>query len=417
VPPYGPAGRNPFTPEPRRRRLPAWVAGGLLPALVGGVVALGGAAVTGNLGGGDTTVVAGDPSPLPASVRAPSRSVASDGPTARTAGAPTIQAVVAESSPAVVKVTVAPGGAAAGADSLGGRLGSGFLVDRRGRVLTNAHVIDDADVATVTFDDGTETEARVLGTDESTDLAVLLVTDLPSGVAPLPLGRSADLVVGDPVIAIGNPFGLERTATTGIVSALKRIITAPNGFEIQNVIQTDAAINTGNSGGPLLDRDGRVLGINSQIATESGGSNGIGFAVPIDTIRPVADSIIADGRAQHAWLGVTGRSVTPAIADALGIGEVRGVVVIEVDERGPAREAGLKAATTPRDADVPRGGDLIVAVDGRAVEDMADVSRAVSSRAVGGTLPLTVLRDGRRVDLRIALEDRPDDVGVVPAAP
>jgi S1-C subfamily serine protease len=224
-------------------------------------------------------------------------------------------------------------------------------------------------------------------------------------------------VVGDPVIAIGNPFGLERTATTGIVSALKRIITAPNGFEIQNVIQTDAAINTGNSGGPLLDRDGRVLGINSQIATESGGSNGIGFAVPIDTIRPVADAIIARGRAEHAWLGVTGRSVTPAIARALGIGDVRGVAVIEVDERGPARAAGLRAATTPRDADVPRGGDLIVAVDGRAVEDMADVSRAVSSRAVGETLPLTVLRDERRVDLRIALSDRPDDVGVVPAAP
>jgi S1-C subfamily serine protease len=414
VPPFGPAGRNPFTPEPRRRRLPAWFAAGLLPAIVGGVVALGGAALTGNLGG-DTTVVAGDPSPLPASVVSPSRPAASDGPAASTSEGRTVQGVVAESAPAVVKVTVARGAEAV--DIQGGRLGSGFLVDRRGRVLTNAHVIDDADTATVTFDDGTETQARVLGTDESTDLAVLLVADLPSDVAPLPLGRSADLVVGDPVIAIGNPFGLERTATTGIVSALKRIITAPNGFEIQNVIQTDAAINTGNSGGPLLDRDGRVLGINSQIATESGGSNGIGFAVPIDTIRPVADAIIARGRAEHAWLGVTGRSVTPAIARALGIGDVRGVAVIEVDERGPARAAGLRAATTPRDADVPRGGDLIVAVDGRAVEDMADVSRAVSSRAVGETLPLTVLRDGRRVDLRIALSDRPDDVGVVPAAP
>ncbi len=257
----------------------------------------------------------------------------------------------------------------------------------------------------------------MLGTDESTDLAVLLVEDLPAGLAPLPLGRSSALVVGDPVVAIGNPFGLERTATTGIVSALKRIITAPNGFEIQNVIQTDAAINQGNSGGPLLDRRGRVLGINSQIATESGGSNGIGFAVPIDTIRPVADSIIARGRAEHAWLGVTGRSVTPAIAGALGIGDVRGVAVIEVDERGPASEAGLRAATTPPGADVPRGGDLIVAVDGRPVEDMADVSRAVSSRAVGDTLPLTVLRGGTRTELRIVLDDRPGDVGVVTTTP
>jgi len=407
VPPYGPTGRNPFTPPPRRGRVRAWLGGALVPALIGGCVALGGAAITGNLGG-DTTVVAGDRSPLPAAAGSADPTVASDG-----AGAPrlqSIQAVVAESSPAVVKVTV-------GTASSGGRLGSGFLVDRRGRVLTNAHVVDGHRSATVTFDDGTESTAKVLGTDQSTDLAVLLVAGPPAGVTPLPLGRSTGLVVGDPVVAIGNPFGLERTATTGIVSALKRIITAPNGFEIQNVIQTDAAINQGNSGGPLLDRGGRVLGINSQIATESGGSNGIGFAVPIDTIRPVADSIIATGRPAHAWLGVTGRSITPAMAHALGIGGARGVAVVAVDARGPAEAAGLRASTSPRGADVPRGGDLIVAVDGLAVEDMADVSRAVSSRAVGDPLTLTVLRDGRRVDLRVALKDRPKDVGVAPAAP
>jgi S1-C subfamily serine protease len=310
----------------------------------------------------------------------------------------------------VVKVTV-------GSTETGGRLGSGFLVDRRGRVLTNAHVVDDSTTATVTFDDGTESTAEVLGADESTDLAVLRVDTVPPDVAPLPLGRSEDLVVGDPVVAIGNPFGLERTATTGIVSALKRIITAPNGFEIQNVVQTDAAINEGNSGGPLLDSAGRVIGINSQIASEGGGNDGIGFAVPIDTIRPVADAIIASGRATHAWLGVTGRSITPAIARALDVPDVRGVAVIAVDDRGPAGDAGLRAATTPQDADVPRGGDLIVAVDGRAVEDMADVSRAVSSRAVGEPIALTVLRAGDRRTLRITLADRPDDVGVNPANP
>jgi S1-C subfamily serine protease len=284
-------------------------------------------------------------------------------------------------------------------------------------VLTNAHVVDEEKTVTVTFDDGTENTARVLGRDPSTDLAVLAVEGVPAGVAPLPLGRSSNLVVGDPVIAIGNPFGLERTATTGIVSALKRVISAPNNFQIQNVIQTDAAINQGNSGGPLLDARGRVIGINSQIATESGGSDGIGFAVPIDTIRPVADAIIASGEVQHAWLGMTGRTVTPAIASALGIGRVRGVAVIQVDDRGPARKAGLRAATTPQDADVPRGGDLVVAVDGRPVEDMADISRAVSSRSVGDPLTLTVLRDGRRVTLRVTLDDRPDDVGVQPANP
>jgi len=273
-------------------------------------------------------------------------------------------------------------------------------------------VVDGHDAATVTFDDGTKTPATVLGRDQSTDLAVLRVEDVPAGVRPLPLGRSSALVVGDPVVAIGNPFGLERTATTGIVSALKRIISSPNDFQIQNVIQTDAAINQGNSGGPLLDRRGRVVGINSQIATESGGSDGIGFAVPVDTIRPVADAIISTGRATHAWLGVTGRSITPAMAKALGVPDVRGVAVIGVDDRGPAKSVGLRAATTAKGADVPRGGDLVVAIDGRPVEDMADVSRAVSSRAVGEAVTLTVLRDGRRVALRVVLDDRPADVGV-----
>jgi S1-C subfamily serine protease len=376
----------------------------VVPAVVGGLVVLGGIAATGNLGG-DETVIRNDPTPLPAPAAA---AVAERTEPATPAGG--VQDVVAASAPAVVTVTV--GGA-----GTGGRLGSGFVVDRRGRVLTNAHVVDDAETARVRFDDGTETDARVLGADESTDLAVLEAERTAAGVAPLALGRSESLRVGDAVIAIGNPFGLERTATTGIVSALKRIITAPNGFDIQNVIQTDAAINEGNSGGPLLDAAGRVIGINSQIASESGGNNGVGFAVPIDTIRPVADSIIADGTAEHAWLGVTGRSVTPDIAAALGLGDTRGVAVIETDDRGPAADAGLRAATTAPDADVPRGGDVIVAVDGREVEDMADVSRAVSSRAVGDALAVTVVRDGARRTIRVTLADRPGDVGVSPAAP
>ena len=257
----------------------------------------------------------------------------------------------------------------------------------------------------------------MLGTDESTDLAVLLVERVPADVAPLPLGRSSDLVVGDPVVAIGNPFGLERTATTGIVSALKRIITSPNDFEIQNVIQTDAAINQGNSGGPLLDRRGRVVGINSQIASESGGSDGIGFAVPIDTIRPVADAIIATGRAEHAWLGVTGRSITPAIARALGIGDVRGVAVIEVDDRGPAKAVGpaprhhregrrraARRRPDRRGRRAPGGGHGrhqprgLLARRGRAA-DADRPARRPPHRAAGGA---------RRP---------PGDVGVEPAAP
>jgi S1-C subfamily serine protease len=404
VPPHGPRQPNPYGPPPSespRRRPPRWLTAAALPAVVGAGVALLVVALTGNLGG-DTTVIERDTSPLPAASAAIAESVP-----ARSGPEGGVQAVVARSSPAVVKVT-------SGQEGAGGRLGSGFLVDRRGRILTNAHVLGDEDRATVTFDDGTESPAEVLGVDESTDLVVLRAEEVPPDVRPLPLGRSAGLTVGDPVIAIGNPFGLERTATTGIVSALKRIISAPNDFEIQNVIQTDAAINQGNSGGPLLDGRGRVIGINSQIASESGGNDGVGFAVPIDTIRPIADSIIATGEARHAWLGITGRQVTPEIADALGEPAVRGVAVVSVDERGPANDAGLRPATTPADADVPRGGDIIVAVGGREVRDMADVSLAVSSRAVGDPLALTVLRDGDRADVRVTLADRPDDVGVSP---
>ncbi|MEQ9092757.1 MAG: trypsin-like peptidase domain-containing protein, partial [Miltoncostaeaceae bacterium] len=314
-------------------------------------------------------------------------------------------------APAVVKVITGPPGA-----DPDGRLGSGFVISADGLVLSNAHVIEDASRVSVTFDDGTEMEGEVLGRDASTDLAVIRVGGLPAGVRPLDLGSTDGLVVGDGVIAIGNPFGLERTATAGIISALKRIIRAPNGFEIQNVIQTDAAINRGNSGGPLLDGAGRVIGINSQIATGSGGNDGISFAVPIDTVRPVVNAIVRSGEAEHAWLGVTGRQVTPAIADALGLGDTRGVAVVAVDERGPAGDAGLTPAGTPLEADVPLGGDIIVRVEGLPANDMADVSREVSSRAVGDPLTLTVLRDGVRRTLTITLADRPGDVGLAPGA-
>lgn len=377
-------------------------------------MALGVVALTGNLGG-ERTVVVREALPMPAQ----NEPAAAPGVGVPAPASPDwVQRVVAQSSSAVVRVSIGDvddDGAATDQES--GRMGSGFLVHARGDVLSNAHVVGDAERATVTFDDGTVSPARVLGRDESTDLAVLRAERVPAGARPLELGRSSRLVVGDPVVAIGNPFGLDRTATIGIVSAIKRIITAPNGFDIQNVIQTDAAINTGNSGGPLLDAQGRVIGINSQIATETGRNSGIGFAVPSDTVRPVANAIIATGQPAHAWLGVTGRTLTPSIAEAIGQPRLRGVVIVSVDERGPARAAGVRPATTPPDAEIPRGGDIVVAVDGRSVTDMADVSRAVSSRAVGEGLPLTVMRDGRRVPLRITLAKRPADVGVLRSRP
>ena len=312
--------------------MPAWLTGAVLPAAVGGLVVLGGIALTGNLGGDETVVAPADPTPLPtAAPLAPSQ--ASDGE-APSGAAGSVQSVVAQSSPGVVKVTV-------GNAETGGRLGSGFLVDRRGRVLTNAHVVDDAKTATVTFDDGTESRAGVLGVDESTDLAVLRLDEVPRDVAPLPLGRSETLVVGDPVVAIGNPFGLERTATTGIVSALKRIITAPNGFEIQNVVQTDAAINEGNSGGALVNIRGQVVGMNTWIAAPTGGSVGLGFAIPINNAKKAIDDFITKGRVEYGWLGVQigdiqDATTYPGFAKDLKVEGLKGAFVLNTYKGSPA---------------------------------------------------------------------------------
>ena len=309
-----------------------------------------------------------------------------------------VQQIVRETSPGVVLVQHSGG------------LGSGFLIDAEGRILTNAHVVENASDVTVTYSDGSTQSAKVLASDPAIDLAVLDVSTPPASAKPLPLGESRSLVVGDPVIAIGNPLGLERTATTGIVSALKRQICSPDDSPIPNAIQTDAAINQGNSGGPLLDSRGRVIGINSQIASQGGGFEGIGFAVPIDAVRPVADAIIADGKARHAWIGIVGEAVTPDVAKALGAADARGVALRKVDERGPSKAAGLRASSAPDDQP-PKGGDIIVEIAGQAVRDFGDLSQEVSARRVGDTVDVTVLRDGKRVTLKLTLADRPANLG------
>jgi S1-C subfamily serine protease len=371
----------------------------VIPALIGAGVALGVVGLTGGFGD-DTTVVREPAAAMVASAPAADARVAEapapDGSTL------SVAELVRRESPAVVLVSVRSGE--------GGGFGSGFVIDRQGHILTNAHVVDGATSTTITFSDGTEEKAQVLGVDNSTDLAVLKVGELPPGVRPVPLGDSAALVVGQDVVAIGNPYGYERTATTGIVSALERTIRSPNGFAIQNAIQTDAAINQGNSGGPLFDRAGRVIGMNTQIATQTGGNVGIGFAVPIDTIEPVAQSIIEDGTARHAWIGITGRQLTPALAEDLGLTGRRGVLIAETVEDGPAARGGLVAAKDG-DAAVPRGADLIVEINGRPVADMADVSRAVASRKVGDRITVTVLRDGQERTVTLTLANRPAGLG------
>ena len=372
-----------------------------IPAIVGAGVALGVVGATVGFGG-DTTIIR-ESSPGITATPAASAAVAEaedDGP----ADARSVSEIVRRESPAVVLIE------AGGAGGQGG-LGSGFLIDRDGHVLTNAHVVEDSTTTTVTFSDGTERTARILGVDTSTDLAVLKIPRVPEGIQPVRLGSSGALVVGQDVVAIGNPYGLERTATTGIVSALERTIEAPNGFAIQNAIQTDAAINQGNSGGPLFDRAGRVIGMNTQIASQNGGNVGLGFAVPIDTIAPIAQSVIKDGTPKHAWIGITGRELTPALAGNLGLEGRRGVLVAEVADGGAAKAAGIVAARDS-DAEVPRGADLIIAVNGTPVEDMADVSRAVASRTVGERISVTVLRDGEERTVQMTLRDRPAGVGV-----
>ncbi len=374
----------------------------VIPALVGAGVAVGALAVSGGIGGGEVTVIR-DTAPANATTVAPSDAAVVAEDAVQGTGALSVKEIVRRESPAVVLIK-------ATSKAGDGGLGSGFLIDRDGHILTNAHVVDGGTTTTVTFSDGTEATAQTVGVDTSTDLAVLRVGAVPGGVTPVQLGSSSGLVVGQEVVAIGNPYGLERTATTGIVSALERSIEAPNGFTIQNAIQTDAAINQGNSGGPLFDRAGRVIGMNSQIATQNGGNVGLGFAVPIDTIRPIVRSIIEDGSAEHAWIGITGRRLTPAMARALELGDRRGVVITEVVAGAPAADAGLRGATAPG-ADIPRGADLIVAINGTAVADMADVSRAVTGRRVGESITVTVLRDGQEKTVTLRLEDRPADLG------
>ncbi|MBA2523506.1 MAG: trypsin-like peptidase domain-containing protein [Solirubrobacterales bacterium] len=294
--------------------------------------------------------------------------------------------------------------------------GSGLLIDDAGHILTNAHVVDGSSAVTVKFGDGDALDAKVLGADDSTDIAVLAVDPAKLSATPLQLGDSGAVSVGDPAVAIGNPYGLDRTVTTGIISALQRQISSPNGFTISDVLQTDAAINPGNSGGPLIDASGRVIGINSQIATGSGssGSVGIGFAVPINTAKSVASQIIDGGSVEHAYLGIEGADLDSQLADVLNLGVDQGALVQKVTPGGPADDAGLQgggAIVSMGGAQVRAGGDVITAVDGGDVAGMEDLIAAVNAKNPGETVSLEVLRDGHPTQVEVKLGDRPADAG------
>lgn len=323
-----------------------------------------------------------------------------------------------KAGPAVAFIEAERGGGSAAESPFGvpggggAATGSGFLIDNDGTILTNAHVVDGSDSITVQLgEDGDRLDAELVGADTSTDVAVLRVDSGKIQAAPLEIADSTKLDVGDAVVAIGNPFGLDRTVTTGIVSGLQREISAPNGFTISEVIQTDAAINPGNSGGPLLDAAGRVVGVNSQIATAGGEGNvGVGFAVPTSTVEKVSGEILEDGEADHAFIGIRGGDLTPRIAELLNLGIDEGALIQDITPDGPADEAGLRAGEetmTTDDGEVRVGGDVIVAVDGEQVSGMDDVIATINGKDPGDELELEIYRDGGTRSVTLELGDRP----------
>jgi S1-C subfamily serine protease len=290
--------------------------------------------------------------------------------------------------------------------------GSGFAINTDGYIVTNAHVVEGAKSVEVSFDEngGDSIPAEVKGVDTSVDIAVLKVNpdDVKGGIKPVPLGDSSNLQVGDPVIAIGNPFGYTRTVTTGIVSGLQRQIQAPNGFTIGHVIQTDASINPGNSGGPLLDANGRVIGINSQIATGGGqGSVGIGFAVPINTAKKLLPDLQAGETIERAYLGVQMQGVTSQLADDLNLPVDHGALIASVTPGSPAAKAGLRGGRTQTTQGVTAGGDLIVAIDGKEMRDENSVADAVAGHKPGDKVDIEYYRGNDKKTVSVELTKRP----------
>ena len=363
----------------------------LVAAAIGGA---GGAAVVAGVGGRDKTTTVVQQAPL---VGSPASNTKTSGLTPRDSykrDAPGVVFVRSE----IVQRSQSPFDLFP-TEQRGESSGSGFVIDKSGDILTNAHVIDGAVKVTVQFSDQKTVPARIVGRDTSSDLALLKVNGDGLNLSPLTLGSAKDVQVGDPTIAIGNPFGLDRTLTTGVVSALQRRIQAPNGFTIRNVIQTDAAINPGNSGGPLLDATGRVIGINSQIAT-GGNSNanvGIGFAVPIDTAKQVLPELKKGAPVQRAELGVTTLTIDQSLA-GLDLPVKQGVLVQSVENGSAADKAGLRGGDISAQIsgqDVQLGGDIITKVDGKPVATADDLAGVIGDHKAGDEVKITYLRAGK----------------------
>jgi len=294
--------------------------------------------------------------------------------------------------------------------------GSGFLYDDQGHIVTNNHVVEDGSEFQVRFADGSIIEARLVGRDAGSDLAVLKVDELPEGTAPLQLADSSEVVVGQTAIAIGNPFGLQNTLTVGVVSGIGRSLIGPMSpsggrFRIPNVIQTDAAINPGNSGGPLLNIRGEVIGVNTAIRSQTGVFEGVAYAVPANAVARVVPALIATGRYDHPWMGIGMRDVDPVMARRFGLPVRQGVLVTEVQPRSPAEQAGLRAgdrAEVYGGAPLILGGDIITGMNGLTVRNGNElISYLELETSVGDTVTMTIMRDGRELEVQMTLAARP----------
>jgi len=314
-----------------------------------------------------------------------------------------------KSEPGVVRVNVQRDDEAGKAAN---GVGSGFVFDKKGHIITNAHVIKDSKKVVVTFLDGRSYNAEIIGFDEFTDIGVIKVNADLSKLHPLSIGDSSNLKVGESIAAIGNPFGLSGSMTSGIVSQLGRLLPSESGYSIPDVIQTDAAINPGNSGGPLLNMRGEIVGINTAIQSATGEFTGVGFAVPSQTIAKIVPNLIENGKYHHPWLGISGRDIDPDLAKVLKLNDTVGFLVITVIKDGPAAKAGLLGSdkTIKVDGmDYQIGGDIILSVDGKQVRKIDDILIHLQrAKTVGDEIVLEILRDGRMTKTIITLEERPN---------
>jgi S1-C subfamily serine protease len=394
---------------PRTFLLPRRAAGLFAAAVLGGAVALGGAAVLGKLGE-TTTVIRQEAVP------------SSSAPASFAQGARrSINEIYRASAPAVVHIETTTKvqqpqdqffGNPFGNSQTQRALGSGFVIDKAGHIVTNYHVVRGANEIQVSFSNNERIRATVVGVDPSTDVAVLKVDVKSRALRSLPLGSSDTVRVGDQVIAIGNPFGLDRSVTAGIVSAVQRRIEAPNQLSISHVIQTDAALNHGNSGGPLLNAQGQVIGVNAQIETGGSGQGnvGIGFAIPINTVKGVVAELIKHGKVAHAFLGIEGKTLQPNIARLFHLPVNQGVLVAAVRPHTGAAAAGLKSGSnqvTVEGESWPAGGDLIVKVDGQPVPTIERLIDVIAAKKPGDTVDLDLVRGTSRIHVKVKLGRQP----------